>query len=139
MLCAGTSLVRAMAQVVLGTVLAQGNSHTITHQLHNPLTYTAFTCHVQNKANPKHCSNDHFLTNYSLPFELLLLISYCINKQGEKKKKNITHRLILLLAFKKGILNLSGSCTKNLLHHLLAEILLLWIYIVLKGHWLFKS
>lgn len=41
--------------------------------------------------------------------------------------------------FSKGILELTGTCTKNLLHHLLAEILLSWIYIVLKGHWLFKS
>lgn len=41
--------------------------------------------------------------------------------------------------FPKGILELTGTCTKNLLHHLLAEILLSWIYIVLKGHWLFKS
>lgn len=41
--------------------------------------------------------------------------------------------------FFKGILELTGTCSKNLLHHLLAEILLSWIYIVLKGHWLFKS
>lgn len=44
-----------------------------------------------------------------------------------------------LFLFSKGILELTGTCSKNLLHHLLAEILLSWIYIVLKGHWLFKS
>lgn len=41
--------------------------------------------------------------------------------------------------FPKRILELTGTCSKNLLHHLLAEILLSWVYIVLKGHWLFKS
>lgn len=41
--------------------------------------------------------------------------------------------------FPKRILKLTGTCSKNLLRHLLAEILLSWIYIVLKGHWLFKS
>lgn len=47
--------------------------------------------------------------------------------------------LACIFFFSKRILKLTGTCSKNLLRHLLAEILLSWIYIVLKGHWLFKS
>lgn len=72
-----------------------------------------------------------------------LKLSKCINALKIIKQRHSFHFKVVVFwhvfFFSKGILELTGTCTKNLLHHLLAEILLSWIYIVLKGHWLFKS
>lgn len=78
----------------------------------------------------------------TLPFiSSSLKLSKCINAIKIIKQRHSFHFKVVVFwhAFTPtGILELTGTCSKNLLHHLLAEILLSWIYIVLKGHWLFK-
>lgn len=139
MLCASRSFVRSCHGWSLIPSQCRPSHDTPATQL--TCTHTTFMGHPYNKANPKHCFKlSLFYPSLTLSLELLLLISCCINKQGEnKRRKKHPPPANLTLSIKKRMLNLSRSCTKNLLHHLQAEILLLWIYIVLKGHWLFKS
>lgn len=84
---------------------------------------------------------NHYSLSFNLAISWSLGLSKCTNAL-----KIIRHSFNFKVVvfwhvhfFFKGILELTGTCSKNLLHHLLAEILLSWIYIVLKGHWLFKS
>lgn len=109
-------------------------SSSFRHKCLQILTAKLLLLFIQNDAN-------HYSLSFNLAISWSLGLSKCTNAL-KIIRHSFNFKVVVfwhVLFFSKGILELTGTCSKNLLHHLLAEILLSWIYIVLKGHWLFKS